>query len=68
MIERTERCGQKVESARREIFKKARLPCTIYATDEIPSFALRKNASILLMKKSKLSNWSQYLFSDDEKW
>ncbi|CAK5062269.1 unnamed protein product [Meloidogyne enterolobii] len=61
-----ERCGQKVESARREILKKARLPCTIYATDEIPSFALRKNSSILLMKKSKLSNWSQYLFSDEE--
>jgi len=30
---------------------------TIYATDEIPSFALRKNASILLMKKSKLFVW-----------
>ncbi|KAL7078590.1 hypothetical protein ACQ4LE_002045 [Meloidogyne hapla] len=61
-----ESCGQKIESTRREILKKARLPCTIYATDEIPSFALRKNCSILLMEKSKLQNWSQYLFSDEE--
>uniref|UniRef100_A0A914IA68 SET domain-containing protein n=1 Tax=Globodera rostochiensis TaxID=31243 RepID=A0A914IA68_GLORO len=59
-----ERCGVRVSDRRREVLGKANLCCTIYATDDEPSFALRKSCTILLLEREKLQNWSQHIFGD----
>ncbi|KAL3073864.1 hypothetical protein niasHT_036859 [Heterodera trifolii] len=57
--------GKRVSEKRREVLRKANLSCTIYATDEKPSFSLRKSCAILLLERDKLQNWSQYIFGDN---
>ncbi|KAL3073300.1 hypothetical protein niasHS_016995 [Heterodera schachtii] len=57
--------GKRVSEKRREVLRKANLSCTIYATDEKPSFSLRKSCAILLLERDKLQNWSQYIFGEN---
>ncbi|PAV59685.1 hypothetical protein WR25_21269 isoform B [Diploscapter pachys] len=53
-FELAEECGISLSEKRRDIIRRADLPCHLYATDEGPSWPLRNNARLLLIQEDKL--------------
>uniref|UniRef100_A0A915AV65 SET domain-containing protein n=1 Tax=Parascaris univalens TaxID=6257 RepID=A0A915AV65_PARUN len=50
-----------------QTMKQAGLPCTLYASDAVPSFGLKANLRILQLDFSELSNWSKIIYAEEEK-
>ncbi|VDM38576.1 unnamed protein product [Toxocara canis] len=46
--------------------RRAQLPCTLYASDAVPSFGLRANLRILQLRFDQLSRWSEFVYEHDE--
>lgn len=55
--------GVAVSSQHEDILYTAGLPCTLYLSDEGPSWALRTNAKILLLSLSDIKRWRELIYT-----
>uniref|UniRef100_A0A914EG42 SET domain-containing protein n=1 Tax=Acrobeloides nanus TaxID=290746 RepID=A0A914EG42_9BILA len=65
----TKKLGLEVDDEHISVLREAGLPNTIYASDEAPSYGLKKNCQILRMSHHELLNWREKIYShesDDE--
>ncbi|VDK51547.1 unnamed protein product [Anisakis simplex] len=59
--------GLKFTDAHVEAVKRVALPCTLYATDAMPSFGLKASLRILQLRFDELQEWSAIVYSADTK-
>ncbi|CAJ0595843.1 unnamed protein product [Cylicocyclus nassatus] len=57
--------GVVVTSLHEEALQEAALPCTLYLSDEGPSWALRVNMKILMLSLPELKRWREIVYTDE---
>ncbi|KAJ1346514.1 hypothetical protein KIN20_001322 [Parelaphostrongylus tenuis] len=55
--------GLTVSSQHKHVLHSAGLPCTLYLSDEGPSWALRTNAKILMLSLSDMKRWRELIYT-----
>lgn len=59
-------CGVSLTEAHKQAVRDAKLSCTLYSSDEFPSYGYRAALRILQLRYDQLSKWSHYVYNDEE--